>query len=359
MPLSYRLISATELDATLLGAWRKIQSTNSEFASPYFCPEFTQLVGEVRNDVRVVVIEDNTQIVGFFPYQRSILGMGRPVGGPLSDYHGVIAAPSTEWAINPLMQAAKLRVWSFNHLLDPTCQFDSFAEATTSSPQIDLSSGYAQYARARREAGSDYIRKTEGLARKLGREVGELRFTLHEAGGEGLRQLIEWKSGQYREGRLPDAFAVPWTGKLLNRISATQTSGFAGVCSVLRAGDRMVAIHMGMRSAKVLHYWFPAYDPEFAKFSTGIILLLRMAEALSAQGISTIDLGGGKSQYKERLMTGEVSLGSGSVELPSVITAVRRLQRTAEVRAARRGVPAVFHLPFRVIKRIERKLRYR
>ena len=359
MSVTYRVIAANELDATSIDAWRAIQSKNSIFASPYFCPEYTRLVGEVRDDVRVVVIENDGRIAGFFPYQRSFLCMGKPVGGPLSDYHGVIAGPDARWEIEPLMRAAKLSVWSFNHLVDDTRKFDSHVDVRTSSPQIDLSSGYAAYVNGRRDSGSEYIKQSDRKARKLSREVGELRFALHESEIEALGQLFRWKSAQYREGRLPDAFAVPWTADLLNRIAETQTVGFAGVCSVLRAGDRIVAIHMGMRSAQVLHYWFPAYDPEFAKYSTGIILLLRMAEALPAMGVRTIDLGKGMAPYKQLLMTGEAPLQEGSVELPSLLATARRIQRTTEARAAKSGVPAVFRLPLRAIRRIERTLKYR
>jgi CelD/BcsL family acetyltransferase involved in cellulose biosynthesis len=116
---------------------------------------------------------------------------------------------------------------------------------------------------------------------------------------------------------------------------------------------------MGMRSNNVLHYWFPAYDPEFAKFSTGTILLLRMAEALTGMGVRTIDLGEGKSQYKQRLMTGEVALQKGCVELPSLLATVRRLERTAEAYAGRGRMQSILRLPHRAIRRIERTLKYR
>jgi len=309
--------------------------------------------------VRVIVIENDGRVAGFFPCQRSFLGMGKPVGGALSDYHGVIAEPAGEWEIEPLLRAAKLSDWNFDHLVDETQKFYPYVIAQSTSPQIDLSVGYSQYVRGRRDAGTDYIKKTEGLARKLGREVGELRFTLHETGGEALEQLIRWKSAQYRQVRSPDAFAVHWTRDLLHRIAETNTDKFAGVCSVLRAGERIVAVHMGMRTAHVLHYWFPAYDPEFAKYSTGIILLLRMAEALAAMGVRTIDLGEGRSKYKERLMTGEVPLQTGFVELPSLLSVARRMRRKAETLTTREGMPAILRLPFRVIRRIERTLTYR
>lgn len=359
MSARYRLIASGELDAALTNDWRAIQAKSERFTSPYFCPEFTQLVGKVRDDVRVVLIENDGRIAGFFPHQRSFLGMGKPVGGPLSDYHGVIAAPGSEWEVEPLMRAAKLSVWSFNHLVCETRKFEPHIEARTASPQMDLSAGYAQYVKGRREAGSDYVKKTEGLARKLGREFGELRFTLHESGSEALQQLIRWKSAQYRDSHLPDVFARTWTYDLLNRITETQTDSFAGVCSVLRAGDRIVAVHMGMRSTNVLHYWYPAYEPEFAKFSTGIILLLRMAEALASRGVRTIDLGEGMSQYKQRLMTGEAALLKGAVELPSLLASARRMQRFAEAQAARTVVPAIFRLPLRAIRRVERILKFR
>lgn len=358
MSASYRLIAAGDLDATLIEAWRSIQSGRPVFESPYFCPEFTQAVGCVRDDVRIVVIENDGRPIGFFPHQRAGWGRGRPVGGPLSDYHGVIAPPGCEWQLQDLMRAARLSVWSFDHLVDGAGKFETHVTGRGSSPQIDLSGGYERYARGRREAGSEYIRKTEGLARKLEREAGELRFTLHDVQSGVVEQLIGWKSGQYRRTNRTDVFGVAWTGQLLGRIAHLQAAGFSGVCSVLRAGDRMVAAHIGMRSRDVLHYWFPAYDPEYARFSAGIILLLRIAGAAAGMGMRTIDLGKGDAQYKQRLMTGTVELREGYVELPSLIASARRLKRAAEAHAARGGMAAALRLPLRAMQRLERARKF-
>ena len=321
MSAAYRLIGARDLDAALVDAWRAIQAANGAFESPYFAPEFTRAVGGVRDDVRVVVIENGGRPVGFFPHQRSLLGMGKPVGGPLSDFHGVIAGPGSEWDPDALLRAAGLSVWAFDHLAGDVRRFESRVTARAASPQIDLGAGYESYVQGRRKAGSDYIPKTEGLARKLGREFGSLEFTLHDPSPAPLEQLFRWKSEQYRRSGITDGFEAPWTRALLKRICAIQTADFAGVCSALRVDGRIVAVHMGMRSRSVLHYWFPAYDPEFAKFSTGIILLLRMAEAAAGAGLRTIDLGKGEAPYKQRLMTGAFELAEGAVELPSLLAA--------------------------------------
>ena len=339
MSVSYRLIAAHELDAGLVAAWRSIQEREPRFESPYFCPEFTQAVGSVRDDVRVVAIENDGRPAGFFPHQRAAWGRGSPVGGALSDYHGVIAMPEAEWSVVELMRAAGLSVWSFDHLVDTTGRFAPYVTASAAaSPQIDLASF---------EAPPDFARK----ARKLARELGELSFSLHAPGSAALERLFEWKSEQYRRTGLADAFGVRWTGELLRRLMGIEARGFAGTCSVLRAGDEIVAVHAGMRTRDVLHWWFPTYDSRYAAYSPGIILLLRMAETAAALGIGKIDLGKGDARYKRSLMTGTAPLREGCVELPSLAAAARRLRRLAEERAE-------WQLPLRALRRLERARRF-
>jgi CelD/BcsL family acetyltransferase involved in cellulose biosynthesis len=319
MSAKYFLIDVEDLDHALVAAWRTIQEREPRFESPYFCPEFTRAVGSVRDDVRVVVIENDGRPVGFFPHQRAAWGRGSPVGGALSDYHGVIAAPHAEWRVADLMRAARLSIWSFDHLVDPAGRFAPYVTASAAaSPQIDLASF---------EPPPDFARK----ARKLARELGELSFSLHQP--ESLGRMFQWKSAQYRQTGLTDAFGVRWTRALLQEVM----QGQLGACSVLRAGDEIVAVHAGMRSKGVLHWWFPTYDPRYAAYSPGIILLLRIAAAL---GSGKIDLGKGDARYKRSLMTGAAPLREGCVELPSLAATARRL------------------LPRRAMRRLERAWRF-
>jgi len=327
MSANYHVINAQELGPSLLAAWRSIQSARGVFASPYFCPEFVQAVAAVREDVRIVVIEDAGRPVGFFPHQRAGWSFGRPVGGALSDYHGVIAEQASPWTVRELMRAARLSVWSFDHLVDADGKFDPYVKARSASPQMDL--------RITREM-PDFARKE----RKLAREAGGLDFSLHERSEVALERLIEWKRAQYRRTGVIDAFAAGWTVALLRRIMALQGESFAGVCSVLRAGGEIVAVHAGMRSREVLHWWFPAYDPAFAGYSPGILLLLRIAQAAAAAGIRTLDLGKGDSRYKRSLMNRAAPLVEGCVALPSLLATARGL------------------LPQRVMGRLERAQRF-
>jgi CelD/BcsL family acetyltransferase involved in cellulose biosynthesis len=323
MSTSYRLIAAHELDAGLVAAWRSIQQREPRLASPYFCPEFTRAVARVRRDVRVVVIENDGRPAGFFPHQRAGLGRGRPVGGALSDYHGVIAAADAAWRVEELMRAARLATWSFDHLVDPAGRFAPYTAALAASPQIQLKSTLPAYQDAARKA------------RKLAREAGELTFELHDV--SALSQLFAWKRAQYVRTANPDVFAVRWTGELVRNLMDVQSAPFAGLCSILRAGRRPVAIHAGMRSHSALHWWFPAYDPQYARYSPGIVLLLHLAEALRAARVDVLDLGKGEAPYKSALMTGVAELREGRVEMPSFLVAARRLMPSRAVRRLERA----------------------
>ncbi len=97
--------------------------------------------------------------------------------------------------------------------------------------------------------------------------------------------------------------------------------------SLLYAGDQLVAGHLGMRSKRIWHYWFPAYDRRYAKYSPGLLLLLKMAQAAEDLGLEAIDIGTGLSLYKRRLMNASTAVAEGSVERPSCVKALRGARR--------------------------------
>jgi CelD/BcsL family acetyltransferase involved in cellulose biosynthesis len=210
----------------------------------------------------------------------------------------------------------RLVAWNFDHLLTSQSSFTAFHHGIEPSPQLDLSRGYESYASERRAAG-EQIKKCGNLMRRIEREVGPLRLVAHTCADGPLRQTLAWKSRQYLESGKADLFAVSWVRAAVERVHAAQVEGFRGMLSLLYAGERLVAGHFGMRGRSVWHYWFPAYDPLMAKYSPGLILLLKMAEYAPSLGVCTIDLGKGMSLYKQRLMNASVSLAHGSVELPS------------------------------------------
>ena len=354
-----QVISGRDVSTEQAREWSELQRANDRLASPFFCPAFTQVVASVRRDVFVAVMRNGGHSVGFFPYQRGRLPIGKPVGGPLSDCHGVIAAHDQDWAPEQLLRQCRLSIWEFDHLVADNGPFRPYYHTAECSPIMDLSEGFEVYSRKRREAGSKQILKVGTLRRKLEREIGPVRFEAHTHDGAVLRQLLKWKSDQYVRSNLIDVAYVDWAVALLERIRLTQTEEFAGVLSALWAGDRLVAAHMGMRSKRVWHYWFPAYNVQVARFSPGLILLLEMARKAHELGVHTMDLGKGRAVYKERLMSGAVPLATGAVELPSFCAAARQHYRQLETWVRRTPLRAAARIPARLIRQVEHRLRFR
>jgi CelD/BcsL family acetyltransferase involved in cellulose biosynthesis len=295
-----------------LARWREIQRSHPELASAFLCPEFALAVSAARADVFVASIESDERLVGFFPFQRRGSDEGLPPGFGISNSQGPIADPTAAWDAVELVRRCGLRNWHFDHLV-PSVPFEPHCERLRNACFIDISAGLDAYVVSRRAAGSRLVVELERQARKLEREVGPLEFTPHTADIVMLEKLMEWKSAQYRRTRVVDRFRIRWVVETVERIHATQANDFAGMLSVLSSNGVPVALHMGIRSHAALESWFPAYDPEFARYSPGLILMMRMIESAAASGLSTIELGRSGAVYKERLMSGERTQAVGTV----------------------------------------------
>jgi CelD/BcsL family acetyltransferase involved in cellulose biosynthesis len=297
------VVPAKELSEELAGLWATIQVNNPVLFSPFFRPEFTTAVGEVRDDTFVAVIDNG---IAFFPFQRDFFGFGQPVGGPVSDYNGLVAPADFSCDTVALARACRLRSWYFNHVPAPQSMFTSWRSVETESPVVDLEQGASPGSTA---LYSDHRRKR----RRLEREVGPVEVQLQTVDPATLEFCLKWKSEHYRRIGAPDLFAMPWARSLVETIASHDKPEFAGMLSVLRAGGQPIAAHFGMRSGNVWHYWFPTYDPRFQRYSPGILLLLEMMAEAPKLGINMIDFGRGDNDYKFRISNRRVPLIEGTV----------------------------------------------
>jgi CelD/BcsL family acetyltransferase involved in cellulose biosynthesis len=157
-----------------MDAWSEIQRAEPLLASPYFRPEFTQAVSAVRNDVEVAVLRDGKRPIGFLPFHRSWRNVGHPVGGPLSDFHGLIAAATVECDPVDLLRSCRLTAWHFDNLVSTTETFSPFIRNNADSPYIDLSDGMDAYL-ARRKNGGRIMAEYRKKLCKLTRDIGRIR----------------------------------------------------------------------------------------------------------------------------------------------------------------------------------------
>lgn len=337
-----------ELSQAEIARWRELQDSDSNLSNPFFSPEFAQAVGSARDDTFVAVIEDGASIVAFFPFQRQGR-VAKPIGSPLCDYQGLILERGARLSAGDLLEGCGLDVFDFNHIPAVQAMFRQNSFMTSGSPYMDLEGGYSAYVARRKQKGVQEIDSTLRKSRKIEREIGTVRFVADDDSQLAWEKLIEWKNAQYRQSNLVEALSRKWVADTLVAVRKEKGASFAGLLSSLYAGENLLAVHFGIKSRAVWHYWFPAYDISFQKYSTGMILLLKMAEHGATTGIKIIDLGRGQSRYKSAFADGEIELCEGSIERTlSLSGALRRLRKSVE--------PASVAMPVGSARTLSRRL---
>jgi CelD/BcsL family acetyltransferase involved in cellulose biosynthesis len=312
-----------------LAAWDRWQRMDRAIDSPFFRPEFTQAVAAIRSDVSVAVLEEGGELAGFFPFQRGRWRTGKPVGGRLSDFQGLVARPGLNWCADALIRGCGLSAWDFDHLVTTQQPFQPYYFQTEDCAYVDLSNGFEDYRAERERAGSKVVHTTLRKARKLEREVGPVRFLPRTADPGVLAAMVTWKSDQYRRTRATNVFAFQWTRQLLEHVLGRSDEGFAGMLSALYAGEHLLAVHLGLYSRGVLHWWFPTYDRSFGQYSPGLVMLMEFAKVARSIGIRRIDLGKANAEFKTSCMSGAVRVAKGSAAVHPLWGVTRRgLHRT-------------------------------
>lgn len=327
-----RVIRPQELAAADLEHWRSITEKSDLYRSAFYAPEFTIAIAEARRDAFVAVLEQAGETVGYFPFHKLRAGVAKPIGGPISDYHGPVLAPGFTPEPTDLLAACQLTAYDFNHLPVAFKALAASSYGHAQSPRIHLPDGYEAYAQERARALKKTMSTMARRRRKLEREVGPIRFSFHDASDDVYEKLQSMKAQQFAEIGVQSVFDNPWTARAIDTIRNTQSPSFAGVVSTLHAGDALMAVHLGMRSANELHWWFPTYDRTASKYSSGILLLLEIARHAHEHGVSSIDLGRGDEGYKSKFANDATELCEGSIERVGAAAGLLRKGQKAVLR---------------------------
>jgi CelD/BcsL family acetyltransferase involved in cellulose biosynthesis len=344
---TYQCLRYTELTFKMISDWKKIKNSNSLLSSPYFCPEFTGAVSNVRDNVFVTVIQAGDDFAGFFPFERLKHGFGRPVGGKLSDYHAPIVDPGSTIDFKDLLRFSGIKSWSFNHLPHSFLTNGVKVRGSAQSPQISLNGGWHEYRREIETSGSKVLKKNDYYLRRLQRDLGEITISHNTESLETLHTLIKWKSSQYQRSGVIDLFSYDWARQLLFDIAKETRQEFRGIISEMRLGKELVAAHFGMGSGPVWHWWFPAYDPRFSRYSPGMVLLVDALENAENLGINIIDLGKGISDYKMRLSNASAMLDEGEIYIPSLSVLSRQTARYLKNAARKSCLQQALKIPLK------------
>lgn len=301
------------LSAEDIALWRSLAASEPQFANPLLGPDFTQAVGKVREDARVAVIREAGETVAFLPYHRRPGGLARPIGSPLSDYHGLVCRPDAGLDLAQVLRAADVSLFRYNGLVDPHGVFPASPETDRTAYVIDLTGGTAEaYLEAVRAESPKKIKNYRRLDNKLDREVGPVRLVAGDASRDAFNLLIDWKREQLARTGGHDFLRADWTRELMADLFTAREGEFRGLMINLYAGDTLVAGHFGIRQGAVYHPWIASTSPDHAAWSPGQIFFLRAIAAMPELGLTRYDLGPGHDHYKRAYARSTITIGEGA-----------------------------------------------
>ena len=147
---------------------------------------------------------------------------------------------------------------------------------------------FDEYLRERGQlrAKSGY-RSLERLGRKLARERGEAVIQRDDRSAGVLETLSTLKSAQCRANGWEDVLRIPVTRRFFRALHSAGIMKF----STLRAGEQAVAVVAYLVHGPFAHVKAMAYDPAFAPYSPGTILLADLIGACHEWGVTEVHLG--------------------------------------------------------------------
>lgn len=339
-----------ELSASDAALWRAHQTSDPALQSPYLTPDWAKLIGDVRDDARVVVIQDGA---GFFGAQRLSRFAAMGMGAPISDYQGVVGMPDLQVNGSELCRALKVGRIDLTHAPIGQSLLKAAVAGQEGSWISDVVGGRDIYEAALKQRRSEFVRQTDKKFRKLERDHGHVEFRAQSTERADFETLLAWKNAQLRRTGQPEIWAAPWIAQTLNACFDTREAKFGGALFTLSVGGKMAAGAFCLRSPKVLHFWIVAHDNAFDAYSPGVQLARWIAGWAGDHGIAELDFGPGDYQYKRQLSTGQRMLERGVIAGQSWSGAVRRAEHALRARIERLPQPKLAELPGKAMRRLD------
>ncbi len=340
-------IHPKELGPAEIARWRALQNASAALSSPYLAPEWAQLIGAVRDDARLCVIDGGR---GFFGVQRLSRFAAMGLGAPLADYQGVVGEAGLAIEPGALCRALQVGRIDLVNVAPGTIERPAGADGSWIA---EVSGGRELYEAALRERRGEFVRQLDKKGRKFAREHGALEFAARCSERTTFHTLVAWKTAQLQRTGQPQIWATPWVQRTLDACWHAKGHHFSSALFTLQAGDRLAAAAFCLANARVLHLWLLGHDSVFDAYSPGVQLVRRIVHWAGEHGFAEVDFGVGDYQYKRQLSTGQRFLHRGVLAGSSWSGALRRSQWGLRAHIERLPQPRLAALPGKAMRRLD------
>lgn len=324
--LTVNVKRAVELSETDRTAWAALRASNPQNYSPYFHLDYTDILSDLRGDVFIACVYENGLPTAFLPYQGE--RFARPVGAPMTDYHGFICKADASLDPVEILKAAGIGAYHFSSAVNP--QMAPHFQSEDDGVLMDISGGAQTWREARDGSYRRHLKSNRRRIRKATVDIGEPRFVWQSKDQAVFEQLIAWKKHKFAETGKYDVLSAAWTMELLTQLWQRENGGLKCDMQALYFGNRLAAIDFGLSDGNTFHSWIVAYDGDLHSYAPGIQLLEGLIEASVELGYDRIDLGVGTDGYKRHYASDEVKVGTGFIAAQGSAAALSNLYSKAE-----------------------------
>ena len=330
--LIVKVLRSNALSAADKAAWAEMRAANPALYSPYFHPDYTSLIGDLRDDAHIAAGYQDEKPKVFFPFQgpkNGKSGFARPIGAPMTDYHGFIHHPDFEFDRVEFLNQAGIGALHYWAMVGDDSQVKSHHQATDQACVLSLAGSADDWRAGRDSSYRRHLKSHRRRVRKAEKEIGPRRFEYCSQSPELFETLIRWKREKFLETGKYDVLSAGWTLELLRELWGRE-SGLRCDMQVLYFGDEPAAIDLGLSDGTTFHSWIVGYDNRYHTFGPGIQLLEGTIDGAQALGYARIDLGVGLDGYKRHYASDDIEAGSGFIAIKGPAAALSQVYGAAE-----------------------------
>ena len=131
--------------------------------------------------------------LGFLPLQGR--GFARPVGAPLTDYHGFICHAETKLDPIALLKEAGIGAYHFSAAVNS--ELKAFHQTSDQGVLMHMPDGAPAWREARDSSYRRHLKSNRRRARKAAEDIGEIRCEWKSQDEAVFEQLIGWKAKKF------------------------------------------------------------------------------------------------------------------------------------------------------------------
>ena len=297
-PLRLETVRPQNLTFADEALWNGMVAERVDLTGPYFDIRYIKAIGPNVPQSGVVRFHRGDTVVGFFPYQiRS--GTLQPMGAPLTDYHSIISAAGLDVDFDALLKVTGARRLDFQGWVGP---MSDQATSTHLTRRIaDLSDGFDAWWARQDGEHHKFFKNIGRCQRNVEKDFGGFDFSWERVTPDVMAWVLAFKRQQYRQSGMHDVFGCGWTRTLLDDLAACDSCDFGLRAGVFRHEGKIVAAELSLVDRHEVHLWFPAYDPDYYRYSVGILLAIAIIREGAGRGVQRFDFGTGGEDYKSPL----------------------------------------------------------